>query len=234
MKTTRTLMLSATLAGLTLTASAQSWLTNGLLAYYPFNGNANDMSGTGNNGIVQNATPAVDRFGRTNACYQFSSSWIFVPYNRSLYPTNQTISIWFKNTGVFHDTALMRAGNAFDDGWRGYGINTMNFNTTFGFWDGSGSSWAAETLAPVGQWPLNTWSHLVSTRGSNSAVLYLNGQVLAFGTGLPSYVPVQFSPLYIGSGEERWPPKTGPLVKMDFRSSAGEERADYESQTETA
>ena len=32
----------------------------------------------------------------------------------------------------------------------------------------------------------------------------------------------------------RWTPKTGPQVKMDFCRSAGEKKADYESQTETA
>ena len=33
-------------------ARAQNPLTNGLVAYYPFNGDANDLSGDGNNGIV--------------------------------------------------------------------------------------------------------------------------------------------------------------------------------------
>jgi hypothetical protein len=32
----------------------------------------------------------------------------------------------------------------------------------------------------------------------------------------------------------RWTPKTRPPVKMDFRWSAGEEKADYESKTQTA
>jgi hypothetical protein len=32
----------------------------------------------------------------------------------------------------------------------------------------------------------------------------------------------------------RWTPKTRPLVKMDFRWSAGKEKADYESKTQTA
>src|SRR5438309_12124842 len=31
---------------------AQSWLTNGLVAYYPFNGNANDASGNGRHGGI--------------------------------------------------------------------------------------------------------------------------------------------------------------------------------------
>jgi putative transposase len=35
-------------------------------------------------------------------------------------------------------------------------------------------------------------------------------------------------------GYVRWTPKIGPQVKMDFRWSAGEEKADYESKTQTA
>ena len=179
----------------------QSFLTNGLVAYYQFNGNANDASGNGHNGIVENAIPAVDRFGNRNACYQFASSWIFVPYNASLYPSNQTISAWFKNTGVYHDTAIVRAGNVYDDFWRGYTIGTRDFNSNFGFTDYSGSGYAAGAAAPVGQWPLNTWAQLIVTRGSNSAALYINAQLISSNTNLPRYVPVEFSPLYIGSGE---------------------------------
>jgi hypothetical protein len=39
---------------------------------------------------------------------------------------------------------------------------------------------------------------------------------------------------YLG-GEERWTPRTGPLVKIDFPGSAGDERKQtHESQTQTA
>ena len=37
--------------------------TNGLVGYWPFNGNANDQSGNGNNGTVNGATLTADRFG---------------------------------------------------------------------------------------------------------------------------------------------------------------------------
>ena len=50
-------------------ASAQNFLTNGLVAYYPFNGNANDATGNGNNGEVHGAQLAEDRFGHVNAAY---------------------------------------------------------------------------------------------------------------------------------------------------------------------
>ena len=37
--------------------------TDGLVAYYPFNGNANDVSGNGNNGTVSGATLTADKDG---------------------------------------------------------------------------------------------------------------------------------------------------------------------------
>jgi len=46
-------------------------LKDGLVAYYPFNGNANDESGNGNNGTVYGATLTTDRFGNTNKAYSF-------------------------------------------------------------------------------------------------------------------------------------------------------------------
>ena len=42
-------------------ARQPSFMTNGLVAYYPFNGNASDENGNGNNGTAQGATLTVDR-----------------------------------------------------------------------------------------------------------------------------------------------------------------------------
>ena len=44
-------------------------LKEGLVAYYPFNGNANDYSGNGHNGTVTGATLTTDRFGNPNSAY---------------------------------------------------------------------------------------------------------------------------------------------------------------------
>ena len=44
--------------------------TNGLVALYPFNGNANDESGNGNNGVVSGNTKlTIDRFNLNNKAY---------------------------------------------------------------------------------------------------------------------------------------------------------------------
>ena len=71
-------------------------LTNGLVAYYPFNGNANDASGKGNDGTVHGAILTSDRFGIPNSAYSMDgTSFIQIP-DTIFGPTVQavTISLW--------------------------------------------------------------------------------------------------------------------------------------------
>ena len=53
---------------------AQSYLTNGLVAYFPFNGNANDATANGNNGTNYGATLTTNRFGMSNSAFNFNGS----------------------------------------------------------------------------------------------------------------------------------------------------------------
>ena len=46
-------------------------IANGLVAGYDLNANANDVSGNGNHGVVNGATPTTDRFGNANSAYFF-------------------------------------------------------------------------------------------------------------------------------------------------------------------
>jgi len=52
--------------------------TNGLVGYWPFNGNANDESGNGNHGTVNGATLTTDRNGNANSAFSFDGvdDWI--------------------------------------------------------------------------------------------------------------------------------------------------------------
>lgn len=43
-----------------------------LIAWYPFNGNADDLSGNGNNGFAVSATLNSDRFNNANTAYELS------------------------------------------------------------------------------------------------------------------------------------------------------------------
>lgn len=72
--------------------------THGLLAYYPFTGNANDMSGNGYNGAVGGATPAADRFGNANSAYYFDGIDDSISTNLDLNTANSfAVSVWFVN-----------------------------------------------------------------------------------------------------------------------------------------
>ena len=75
-----------------------SEFTSGLIAYYPFNGNANDESGNGNHGTVNGATLSSDRLGSSNSAYAFEQNdFIDVPASDSLNKDGpHFISLWVK------------------------------------------------------------------------------------------------------------------------------------------
>jgi uncharacterized protein (TIGR02145 family) len=75
--------------------------TDGLVAYYPFNGNANDESGNGYDGAVNGATVSTDRFGKSNQSYFFEGeSNITIPDSPALNIFPLTISLWYKLNGL--------------------------------------------------------------------------------------------------------------------------------------
>ena len=56
--------------------------STGLLAYYPFSGNAEDASGNGNHGTVRGPVLTTDRFGNRNRAYDFGGrGYIETPIN---------------------------------------------------------------------------------------------------------------------------------------------------------
>lgn len=76
--------------------------TNGLVGYWPFDGNANDASGNGNNGTVYGATLATDRFGNANSAYSFNGVDNYIIVNSSLtFPSTAiTTAFWFNRNGI--------------------------------------------------------------------------------------------------------------------------------------
>lgn len=72
--------------------------TNGLEGYWPFNGNANDVSGNGHNGTITGATLTSDRFGNSNSAYYFNLfDFIQTNYTGVAGNNPRTISFWIKN-----------------------------------------------------------------------------------------------------------------------------------------
>ena len=72
-------------------------LQQGLVAWYPFDGNASDMSGNGNHGTVNGATLGTDRHGFSGKAYSFDGvdDWIEVPSSSQLsIQENLSVSLW--------------------------------------------------------------------------------------------------------------------------------------------
>ncbi len=85
-----------------------------LVAYYPFNGNANDESGNAHHGVVQGSTLTTDRFGNMNSAYSFQSKndYITVNYDAiKLLNTSFTISAWVKIYSPQPRGHFIRRGN---------------------------------------------------------------------------------------------------------------------------
>ncbi len=85
------------------TAQVPSYVpTNGLIGYWPFSGNANDVSGNNNNGTVSGAVLGSDRNGNANSCYDFNGQGDYIQCQPILQLDNSpymTLSCWFKIEG---------------------------------------------------------------------------------------------------------------------------------------
>lgn len=91
----------------------------GLMAYYPFNGNANDASGNNNNPIFNNATLTSDADGNPNSAYHFNGidNYMQIPNSTTL-NMGMTISIAVKvrpehfYTGQCYNNMMVMKGDA--------------------------------------------------------------------------------------------------------------------------
>ena len=77
--------------------------TDGLVAYYPFNGNANDESGNGNDGVNTSAVLTIDRHGNSDSAFYFSgsscSTRIDANVDMSSVLSSMSVSMWVNRNG---------------------------------------------------------------------------------------------------------------------------------------
>jgi hypothetical protein len=183
MKINRTVLTVAVLIvglGLAVNGYSQSFLTNGLVAYFPFNGNVNDASGHGNNGTVYGATLTADRFGNPNAAYLFGgTAYITVPLNSALFGTNFTASVWFNAYDINNSwpTLLEEVGNtAFVLGIVGQtsGAYPQNIGDLFAYASHAQPNKDWE-LMPLFKPSLNKYYQVVVVRAGTNVMMYWNG-----------------------------------------------------------
>lgn len=221
-----TTKLIATIAALiaVITLNAQN-LQNGLVAYYPFNGNALDYSGNFNNGMPTGiAAPTTDQWGNPNSAYNFngtvSAGMITVQNSPSLqFTTACTFSFWVKLNSV---TGTNGFGNIVaggdhcvfaKDGDAGGGLyfNTAlsaspgNMNNRIGNVSMTTCQYVAPTVS-TGQ-----WQHFVYIMDATEQRMYINGVLVQTTPGAPNFATMNGKPLVMARFTSGWYPMNGAL-----------------------
>ena len=170
----------------------------GLQCYYPFNGNGND-AGTLNNHLTNNgAVLTTDRFGNTDAAYNFNGSTQFLIRNTPSFTFNPsstfTVSMWHnRNTSSVVGIPLMHATNAAGNFiWIFQtGATSMQFGTNK---QQASWIWAQSTSTT------NVWTHIVLVYNAGAMTLYKDNVAVATGTFNHTGVTSATLPLYVGRG----------------------------------
>ena len=84
---------------------AQVNLNQGLQAYYPFNGEARDLSGNNNHPVFNNAGFTSDRFGRKNHAFHFNGVYQYMRIKNSPslnFGNTITLAVWVRPTGFYY------------------------------------------------------------------------------------------------------------------------------------
>jgi hypothetical protein len=198
-KTAYTVSLIIVGLGLAINGYSQSFLTNGLVAYYPFNGNANDASGNGNNGTVYGATLTTDRFGIANSAYAFdgTNSYIDIPQNPVLdsLTTNFTLSAWIWQTVITNTAEILnKQSSGFSDGWVFDTVINCTPNVPLLRLECANGPC---NVTGTSQYSLMQWHHFVGTVSGSVANVYIDG--ILNGSGNVGNIPSNTLDIWIGS-----------------------------------
>jgi Concanavalin A-like lectin/glucanases superfamily/Secretion system C-terminal sorting domain len=170
----------------------------GLQCYYPFNGNGND-AGSLNNHLTNNgAVLTTDRFGNTDAAYNFNGSTQYLIRNTPSFTFNPsstfTVSLWHnRNTSSVVGIPIMHASNAAGNFiWIFQtGATNMQFGTNK---QQAAWIWAQSTSTT------NAWTHIVLVYNAGAMTLYKDNVAVATATFTHTGVTSTTLPLYVGRG----------------------------------
>jgi len=198
---------------------AHAGLNDGLVAYYPFNGDATDASGNGNDCTVVNAVLTSDRNGKADSAYAFDGEGDYLDCGNdaSLDLTGSiTLSLWINPQNLASGRVLRKraGGDGFEiDIWGNelrFGLN----GTVYAFWDLTGLT--------------NTWIFVTAVLDTSlaqyQAKLYVNRNQPNYSS-FNEEIGTNTNPLYLGIWEPpNYVPFTGKIDSVRIYNRALSEK----------
>ncbi len=167
-------------------ANSTPGLDFGLVAWYPFDGNASDMSGNGNHGTVHGANLGIDRHGHQGMAYELDGvdNYIEVTDNSNFYfgsrgfsvtawtkkfsqvnsDVGMVVSQWNTGSSLGSNEWFLSTSTSSQIGRPSFGLEISNQNML---------AIAPSVLA------INIWVHLVGVYEGTKSNLYLDGIKIA-------------------------------------------------------
>ena len=144
--------------------------TEGLVAYYPFNGNANDESSNGYHGTVYGATLTTDRNGYSNSAYSFESINDYISVSDSYTDLKiippLTISVWVYFRNITNNSMILHKGDAI---YRYYKMQVINGKLDVNCEGYSARATSTDNIIT------GTWYNFVFVHDDLNIMLYING-----------------------------------------------------------
>lgn len=204
-----------TLYCILIATAASAQLSSGLVAHWPFNGNAGDSSGNGNHGTSVTVSYGQGMNGgfNTAAIFNGASSYVNVPYKSGMNLSQYSICAIVKPTGYYSGTCQVNAIL-----WRGYQNTSGCYGLSFydGPCDGDNCSsldtsaqvfngYAGTSTGAVSQWCYtprivsNTWYTVVLTYRQDTFRCYVNGNLKSTYVATSGTMGSSNEGLYIGA-----------------------------------
>lgn len=203
----------------------------GMLAWWPLNGDANDRSGNGANGSVVGALPTTGQGGKPDTAYQLGETnqniHMGSPASFSSLPSALTYSIWAARTGTSSNQWQQIMGAS--DTHTGFGIRTNSYGSSvyfeWGYSPFSGASWGSVGYGSLAT--LNNWRHVAITFDGSVARIYMDG-VLVSTSSSTTLRPAQAS-FSLTTATSGWQGKVDDARVYGRALSAGEIQAIYQA-----
>ena len=209
-------MIAFGLLSISLSAQVPSYVpTSGLVGYWTFDGNGNDLSSSANNLTTNgNVSYSTDRFGNTNSAALFDAANEYFNKMSPVLPSGnspRSLSLWLNSSGIIsnvHGECPFIYGDLLNGGcYKRFGM--LIKNSTFIMYVGKCNP-AFHTVNNI----FSNWHHLVYTFGPGQTFALYQDGVLIQSSVLSGTENTALGELRIGSGLDDQNP-VGNVAQFD-------------------